>query len=173
MVFLEPPPESLEHWQQLERALELLERQDRHSSSTASPPSRSDPQPGPQTQDHHCHQGSSSAARSGEQAGQPARQVADCGSIRGVQQRSGNSQRSRQAHMVSLQAEGVLSHGDEEGQRMLSAVWMFSVDLSSYPSPLQCSYDFRLRCSTSAGPCWPGGLGCSSLPSAAMSPWTC
>lgn len=105
MVFLDPPPENLEHWQQLERALELLERQVTQNSSTALPSPGPD-RPAPQVQDNPDHQdASSAAARSGEQARQPARQAAGCESIRSHTQQSGGRRHAGEARMVSLQAQ--------------------------------------------------------------------
>ncbi|CAL5222142.1 g4463 [Coccomyxa viridis] len=97
LVFLDPPPESLEHWQQLERALELLERQDTQHRRATLPAPGSD-QFAPQTPDRQDNQDASSApARSAAREGQLASQVAVSESSRGVQQRSGHSQRGREA----------------------------------------------------------------------------
>ena len=107
LVFLDPPPESLEHWQQLERALELLERQDTQHRRATLPAPGSD-QFAPQTPDRQDNQDASSApARSAAREGQLASQVAVSESSRGVQQRSGHSQRGREALVVRLQAEKV------------------------------------------------------------------
>ncbi len=106
VVFLDPPAGSLEHWQQLERALEHLERQDTQTSSIASPSSGSG-RPAPQTPEVGACQGASSASATPvEQAQQSASQIAEPGSMRGVRQRPRNNQRGREAFMVSLQAEG-------------------------------------------------------------------
>ena len=103
MVFLDPPADNLEHWQQLEQVLELTDHQDSQHSSTPPPSPGYHPSPA-RTPDEGCHDASSAAASLGGHARQPASRVAGCESTRGIRQQSGSCQHKIEAHMVSRQA---------------------------------------------------------------------